>query len=168
MLKEKYYNKYIREEKKMSIENLKKNDKEPAEARKIHEMLIKPEFFDKVKTGEKIYEARTNDDRRKAMQIGDIIVIIKEPELTEWVAVEIVDKLEFNSFTELYDSLPKKEVGFEGIATEEIVSELRRFYSAEQEALTGVVAIKQQIIPNFEFDNFESKLSPTLSLQKRL
>ena len=134
--------------------------------RKIHEMLIKPEFFDKVATGEKIYEVRTNDDRRKAMKVGDFIVIIKEPELTDWVAVEIVDKLEYPNFTTLYDTLPKKEVGFEGQTTEEIVSELRRFYTLEQEEATGVVAIKQQVVLDFELDNFDSKLSQTLNRPK--
>ena len=134
--------------------------------RKIHEMLIKPEFFDDVVNGDKIYEVRTNDERRKAMNIGDIMIIIKEPELTDWVAVKIVDKLEFKNFTELYDTLPKKEVGFEGRTTEEIVSELRRFYTEEQENTIGVVAIKQQVVPDFEFDSFDSKLAPGLVLKR--
>lgn len=116
----------------------------------IHEMLIKPEYFELVKSGEKKYEVRTNDERRKNMYIGDYIKLIKEPELEETIMLEIVDKIEFPNFTALYDSLPKKDVGFEGKTTAEIVGELRKFYSEELENKLGAVAIKVALVPNQE------------------
>lgn len=114
--------------------------------RTMHEMIIKPEYFDLVKNGEKIYEVRTNDSRRKAMKIGDYIKMLKEPELTEFIILEIVNKIEFPNFTVLYDSLPKKSVGFEGKTTNEIVNQLRRFYTEEQENTIGTVAIEVKIV----------------------
>ncbi len=116
------------------------------EKRVVHEMLIKPEYFELVKSGVKIYEVRTNDDRRKAMHPGDYIKLIKEPELSEFLMLRIVRKLEFPNFTMLYDTLPKKSVGFEGKTTQEIVSELRRFYSEERENELGVVAIEVEVV----------------------
>ena len=121
------------------------------ENRKVHEMLIKPEYFELVKAGIKKYEVRTNDDRRKNMHVGDYIKLIKEPELEETLMLEIVNKIEFPNFTVLYDSLPKKDVGFEGRTTESIVSELRRFYSEEVENSLGTVAIEVAVVP--ELDN---------------
>ena len=121
------------------------------ENRKIHEMLIKPEYFELVKAGIKKYEVRTNDDRRKNMHVGDYIKLIKEPELEETLMLEIVNKIEFPNFTVLYDSIPKKDVGFEGRTTESIVSELRRFYSEEVENSLGTVAIEVAVVP--ELDN---------------
>ncbi len=115
--------------------------------RKIHEMLIKPEYFELVKAGVKKYEVRTNDERRKNMHIGDYIKLIKEPELEETLMLEIVNKIEFPNFTVLYDSLPKRDVGFEGRTTESIVSELRRFYSEEVENNLGTVAIEVAVVP---------------------
>ena len=115
--------------------------------RKIHEMLIKPEYFELVKAGVKKYEVRTNDERRKNMHIGDYIKLIKEPELEETLMLEIVNKIEFPNFTVLYDSLPKRDVGFEGRTTESIVSELRRFYSEEVENSLGTVAIEVAVVP---------------------
>lgn len=111
-----------------------------------HEMLIKPEYFELVKAGEKIYEVRTNDERRKNMHVGDRIRLIKEPEKQETLLLEIVDKLEFPTFTALYDALPKKDVGFDGMVTSDIVNELRRFYPEELEKRLGVVAIKVRVI----------------------
>ena len=130
---------------------------------KVHEMLIKPEYFELVKEGIKKYEVRTNDERRKNMHVGDYIKLIKEPEKVETLMLQITRKIEYPNFTELYDSLPKKDVGFEGRTTESIVNELRRFYSEEVENQLGVVAIEVAIVP--ELDLTERPM--TLSRKKR-
>ena len=120
--------------------------------RVIHEMLIQPEYFYLVASGEKKYEVRTNDARRKAMKVGDYIKMFKEPEKEEYLMLEIVAKLEYPTFTDLYDSLSKKDVGFEGRTTKDIVNELRRFYTEEQEKEIGTVAIEVVVIP--ELSNY--------------
>lgn len=112
----------------------------------IHEMLIKPEYFYLVAKGEKIYEVRTNDSRRKVMKIGDYIKMLKEPEKKEYLILSIKNKIEFQNFTTLYDFFPKEEVGFKGKSTAEIVNELRRFYTEEQENEVGAVAIEVEVI----------------------
>ena len=121
-------------------------------SRIIHELLIKPEYYDLVKAGIKKYEVRTNDDRRKNMHIGDYIKLIKEPEKVESLMLEIVNKIEYPNFTALYDSLPKRDVGFEGRTTESIVNELRRFYSEEVENKLGTVAIEVAVVPEQELE----------------
>ena len=130
---------------------------------RVHEMLIKPEYFELVKAGIKKYEVRTNDDRRKNMHVGDYIKLIKEPEKVETLMLQITRKIEYPNFTVLYDSLPKKDVGFEGRTTESIVNELRRFYSEELENQLGAVAIEVAIVP--ELDLTERPM--TLSRKKR-
>jgi ASC-1-like (ASCH) protein len=123
--------------------------------RPIHDMVIRPEYYDLVVKGEKIYEARTNDERRKAMKVGDFICLRREPTPeereagiipTDSIMLEILDKIEFEDFTQLYDALPKKDTGFEGRETAEIVeSEIRKFYTPEMEKERGAVAIKVRI-----------------------
>ncbi len=112
-----------------------------------YEMTIKPEYFELVKAGIKKYEVRTNDDRRKKMHVGDVIRLINESENKEELRLKIINKIEFPTFTKLYDSLPKRDVGFEGRTTESIVNELRRFYSEELEKQLGVVAIEVEVEP---------------------
>ena len=126
---------------------------------KVHEMLIKPEYFELVKEGIKKYEVRTNDERRKNMHVGDFIKLIKEPEKEETLMLQITRKIEYPNFTELYDSLPKKDVGFEGRTTESIVNELRRFYSEEVENQLGVVAIEVSIVPELDLTEKPMTLS---------
>ena len=124
----------------------------------IHDMTIRPEYYDLVVDGTKIYEARTNDSRRKAMKVGDLICLRREatPEEKEAgivpddsILLEIEDKIEFEDFTQLYDSLPKRDTGFEGRETSEIVqSEIRKFYTPEMEKERGAVAIKVRRVQN--------------------
>lgn len=116
----------------------------------IHPMTIKPEYFELVKAGEKKYEVRTNDERRKKMHVGDYIKLTNESEGKETLMLQIVGKTEFPNFTKLYDTLPKKDVGFAGRTTESIVRELRRFYSEELENELGVVAIEVAVVPEKE------------------
>ncbi len=128
------------------------------EERIVHDMTIRPEYYDLVVDGTKIYEARTNDARRKAMQIGDLIHLRREatPEEKEAgiipedsIMLEIEDKIEFEDFTHLYDSLPKRDTGFEGRETAEIVeTEIRKFYTPEMEKERGAVAIKVKRVLN--------------------
>ena len=135
-----------------------------------HDMTIRPEYYDLVVNGTKIYEARTNDARRKAMKVGDLILLRREatPEEKEAgivpedsILLEIEDKIEFEDFTQLYDSLPKKDTGFEGRETAEIVqTEIRKFYTPEMEKERGAVAIKVRRV-----QNLQRQLKPGASIQ---
>ena len=130
------------------------------EERIVHDMTIRPEYYDLVVEGTKIYEARTNDARRKAMQVGDLICLRREatPEEKEKgiipddsIMLEIEEKIEFEDFTQLYDSLPKRDTGFEGRETAEIVeTEIRKFYTPEMEKERGAVAIKVRRVQNLQ------------------
>ena len=95
------------------------------------------------------------------MHVGDYIHLVKQPELKESLMLRIINKLEFPNFTALYDTLPKKDVGFEGRTTNEIVRELRRFYSEELENELGVVAIRVQLVP--ELDLYKDGMTLTLN-----
>ena len=74
------------------------------EEKVVHDMTIRPEYYDLVVEGTKIYEARTNDARRKAMKVGDLICLRREatPEEKEAgivpddsIMLEIEEKIEF-------------------------------------------------------------------------
>ena len=135
----------------------------------VHDMTIRPEYYNLVVDGTKIYEARTNDARRKAMKVGDLICLRREPTPEEKEAgivpddsimLEIEEKIEFEDFTHLYDSLPKKDTGFEGRETEEIVqTEIRKFYTPEMERERGAVAIKVRRVQDLQL-----KLKPNTSI----
>ena len=47
------------------------------------ESLSAKAVFDMIKSGEKVYEGRLNDEKRQLIDIGDVIEFQKEPELKE-------------------------------------------------------------------------------------
>ncbi|MCQ2381839.1 MAG: DUF3850 domain-containing protein [Clostridia bacterium] len=46
-----------------------------------HAMKIKEIYFNKTKSGEKVYKIRLNDEKRRLININDTIVLTKEPNL---------------------------------------------------------------------------------------
>ena len=109
-------------------------------------MKLQSKYFDKIKQGEKIYEIRLNDEKRKLINIDDTIIFKKEPDYTENIFCKVTDLIHFNSFNSMIDALPPTFVGFENLTINEIVNIYHEFYSPCDEIKYGVLAIKVEII----------------------
>lgn len=111
-----------------------------------HDMKLKAIYFDKIKTGEKNYEIRLNDEKRRLINVGDVLIFNKEPELKEKIATEVKELVYFNSFEELLNTLPVEKIGFKSMDKQSIKDVYYQFYSKEDENKYGVVAIKVKVI----------------------
>ena len=107
-----------------------------------HEMKLRAVYFDKIALGEKVFEVRLNDEKRKSISVGDIIIFKKLPELEEEIRAVVTDLLYFKSFTEMAKNLSSTEIGFENCSEKSIVDAYHEFYSVEDESKFGVLAIK--------------------------
>jgi len=107
-----------------------------------HEMKIKAGYFEKIKSGEKIYEVRLNDEKRRLLKVGDVLILKKEPEQKEELHLQIKDLIYFKSFKEMVNTLPLNQVGFAGMLKEDVVTVYHQFYTLADEEKFGVVAIK--------------------------
>lgn len=107
-----------------------------------HEMKLRAIYFDKIVLGEKVFEVRLNDEKRKAIAIGDTIVFKKLPELEKEIETVVTDLSHFKSFTEMAKNLSSTEIGFENCSEKAIVDAYHEFYSVEDENKFGVLAIK--------------------------
>jgi ASC-1-like (ASCH) protein len=101
-------------------------------------MKLTPENFEKLKNGEKKFEARLNDEKRKALQVGERIEFAKLPELETSVIVEITSLTVYKNFSELYADHPEVMIG---AAIEEFLEQIYSHYTKEEEEKYGVVAI---------------------------
>ena len=108
-------------------------------------LKLKKKYYNLIKSGEKIYEVRLLDDKRKLIKIGDIVKINKEPLMEEFLNATVVDLVHFKTFEEMANTIPAKEIGFEGRSFYEILNEYRKFYSKEKEEMYGIVAIKVKL-----------------------
>lgn len=105
-------------------------------------MKLREIYFNKIKNGEKIYEIRLNDEKRQLINVGDVIIFKKEPELQDSIQTVVEDLVYFKSFSEMINTLPLSKVGFENETKQEIEDIYHQFYSKEDEAKYGVLAIK--------------------------
>lgn len=108
----------------------------------IHNMKLQPSPFEMIKSGKKTIELRLYDEKRKLIKSGDKIVFTNA--FTGEILKKTVLKLHlFDSFVELYNSLPLLKCGY----TEEDVenadpSDMELYYSAEEQKKYGVVGIE--------------------------
>lgn len=112
----------------------------------IHEMKLREVYFNKIKSGEKIYEIRLNDEKRQLIDVADILIFKKQPDLQEELKTEVKDLIYFKSFKEMIDTLPLVKVGFEKESKQQVLDIYRQFYSVEDEQKYGVLAIKVNVL----------------------
>ena len=107
-----------------------------------HTMKLNEKYFDAIKFGTKIYEIRLNDEKRKQIKKGDFIEFQKEPLKEEKYIVEVEDLLYYKNFEELLQNSKMEELSSPKTKKEELIKDLEKFYSKEEQEKYGVVAIK--------------------------
>ncbi len=106
-----------------------------------HSLGVQEKYYNLIMSGEKVYEGRLNDEKRRAIVVGDIITIQKDPERAESFDVRVVDKICFKNFLEMAENLGTKPLGFNDLSPEEVAKIYQEFYSTEKQLQFGVVAI---------------------------
>ena len=98
-----------------------------------------PIYFDLIKSGEKTFESRLNDEKRQGFNIGDNITFYKEPERVETMKAIILDRYEFENFEQMANELDKSKLGFKDKTKQEMINTYRTIYKTEDELKHGVV-----------------------------
>ena len=108
----------------------------------IHEMKLRPEYFDFINNGTKRIELRLYDKKRELIKLGDTIRFLKEPEKTEKLEVKVVGLLRYNSFDDLLKDFPIEKLADKSITKKELKSSLETFYTLEEQKKYGVLGIR--------------------------
>ena len=108
----------------------------------MHDMKLHPAPFEKIKRGEKIFELRLYDEKRQKIKAGEQIVFTNTA-TGETLHTRVVKLHRFDSFEELYKTLPLLQCGYtaEDIDTAH-PSDMEQYYSAEEQKKYGVVGIE--------------------------
>jgi len=108
----------------------------------MHNMKLHSDPFEKIRSGEKTIELRLFDEKRQQIKEGDQIVFTDHT-TGETLTKTVVKLHRFDSFDELYQSLPLLQCGY---TTEDIdrahPSDMEKYYSAEEQKKYGVVGIE--------------------------
>lgn len=110
----------------------------------IHNMKLHASPFNMIKSGQKTIELRLYDEKRRQICEGDVIIFTNTA-TGEKRAAEVKKLHRFDSFEELYRSLPLLQCGY---TAEDIhaahPSDMELYYSADEQKKYGVVGIELQ------------------------
>ena len=92
-------------------------------------MNLQPKYFDFIKDGTKRIELRLYDEKRRSIQLGDIIEFAKSE--NEKFKAEVVGLLRYNSFADLFEDFDISILADASMTKQELLEALGKFYSEE-------------------------------------
>ena len=103
-------------------------------------MNLRPKYFDFIKDGTKRIELRLYDEKRRSIQLGDIIEFAKSDD--EKFKAKVVGLLRYNSFANLFEDFDISILADSSMTKQELLEVLGEFYSEEKQAEFGVIGIR--------------------------
>lgn len=113
----------------------------------VHEMQLNDAPFKKIQAKEKDIELRLFDEKRRRLNIDDLIIFTNtsDPALQE--AVIITSLHRYASFEALFLDFPPKRCGFEaGTVISEAAAQMEQYYSTDIMSALGVLGIGIKIV----------------------
>lgn len=111
---------------------------------RTHYFQLAPKPFGLILSGKKVIESRLFDDKRKLIQIGDVIVFTNREDSGATIRVVVKDLLHYAYFQEMFSS--NNPILFGGDSAESLEQEIRKFYSQKDEEQYGVLGIRFEVV----------------------
>lgn len=110
------------------------------------EMKLMTQYFNFIKNGTKRIELRLNDEKRRTIQIGDIVVFLNESNNEEKITVKVTGLLKYSSFLDLINDYEIELLADKSITKQKLIETLNQFYSKEDQDRYGVLGIKIELL----------------------
>ncbi|MBT2680561.1 ASCH domain-containing protein [Bacillus sp. ISL-35] len=107
----------------------------------LHRMGLYEDYFPSIIKGKKKVEVRLNDEKRRKIQVGDLIEFVKVPEQDETLIVKVIELRHYDTFKGMYKNIPFDDFDCEGWTMKEMVDGTYEIYTPEQEKQWGALAI---------------------------
>lgn len=116
-----------------------------------HSMKLDRGPFEKIRSGSKTIELRLFDEKRSLIEPGDIIEFTRKDKHNECFEARVTALHRFDSFEQLYKSLPLEKCGYSKKALPSAsFHDMEEYYSPEKQAQYGVVGIELEVLNNGE------------------
>ncbi len=110
----------------------------------MHKMNLQPKYYGFIKDGTKRIELRLNDEKRRQIQLGDIIEFSKSED--DIFRAEVIGLLRYNTFEDLFEDFDISILADSSMTKGELMDALSEFYTPEKQAKYGVVGIRLKLI----------------------
>lgn len=111
-----------------------------------HTMNLNKAPYEKIASGIRTIELRLNDEKRRAIKIGDEIEFINTENAKEILHCRVINLHRFDSFERLYKTLPLLKCGY---TSKDIVNanpkDMNEYYSPKEQKKYGVVGIEIEL-----------------------
>lgn len=104
------------------------------------DMRLHEEPFNLIKNNIKTVEYRLNDEKRREIEIGDIITFYKRPEEIETIKAEVIELRYYKDLLEMYTDTFNQYL-YKDYSTPQDAVEDTPYYSNEEINMFGCVAI---------------------------
>lgn len=107
-----------------------------------HRMQLQPLPFGQIQAGAKRIEIRLFDEKRRAMKIGDMVEFYHAQNNDQICIKKIIAITQAASLLSLFQAVSLTAAGWpEGTTSEKAASDMRKYYSIEEEMRWGAVAL---------------------------
>ena len=110
---------------------------------KTHEMHLKEPYFSYIKAGTKRIELRLFDEKRRRIDLGDLIEFSGSNDKS--IQVRVVGLLHYDSFVDLCKDFDIAILADKAITKDDLIATLDEFYSPEQQAQSGIIGIRFEL-----------------------
>jgi ASC-1-like (ASCH) protein len=107
---------------------------------KTHTIHLHAAPYAAISGGRKTIESRLYDAKRRQIALGDRLQFVNRDNPTETMSVRVVGLLRYQTFAELFTHREPTKFGRPN--AEELLQEIRQFYSDADEAVDGVIGIE--------------------------
>ena len=113
---------------------------------KTYNMKLLPQYFNYIKNGTKRLELRLNDEKRKDLEINDIIIFEKLSDDIEYLNTKVKKIYKYNNFKDLVNDFDIELIADKSIRKDELLKILNEIYTVEEQNKYGVLAIEIELI----------------------
>jgi len=91
---------------------------------KTYNMKLLPQYFNYIKNGTKRLELRLNDEKRKDLEINDIIIFEKLTDDVEYLNTKVKKIYKYNNFKDLVNDFDIELIADKSITKDELLKTL--------------------------------------------
>jgi ASC-1-like (ASCH) protein len=99
--------------------------------------------FTAIRSGAKTIEARIYDEKRQRFALGDQIVFVNREDDSQTVTATIIGLLRYELFATMFTHNDPRKFG--GKSAEQLIAQIRNYYSPEAEQRYGVLGIELEL-----------------------
>jgi ASC-1-like (ASCH) protein len=109
----------------------------------MHAMKLQAEHFNLMRDVKKVIELRLYDEKRRAIQLGDVITFTNQADVQETLQVTVTGLSVYPTFSDLFRDFDES---YFGMPTERLLTVLETYYPIEEQKKHAVVGIRFALV----------------------